>query len=57
MVSHLAADKKAWPTDFYAVDIVACFKDVDENSWLSTKSVFETRFPSCRFTRSTYYEH
>ncbi|KAF8186297.1 hypothetical protein BJ912DRAFT_469098 [Pholiota molesta] len=55
--SHLAADKKAWPADFYAADVVACFKNADEHSWISMKSVFETHFPSCRFTRSTYYEH
>lgn len=53
---------KTWPRDFFAIDIVACFTAVRENSMKArghretVKTIFENHFDSPFYT-STFYDH
>jgi hypothetical protein len=55
-----ASKKPRWPTDFFAIDVAACFDEVEDTgrSAEATSSVFERRFGQwASYKKSTFYEH
>ena len=51
--------KSKWPAEFFAIDIVNCFEDVEENAGdAQVRAVFERHFGQwAPYRRSTFYEH
>jgi hypothetical protein len=51
--------KPRWPADFFAVDIVGCFDEVEDGAAdVNVRSIFDAHFGLwVSYTKSTFYEH